>query len=197
MARAAMRAAIEAGARPVPDRNELISFLRVGTRRLPLEDAQGRLTQLGRIYQELAEQLHVDPQITAWRPGTHLVGRDTVAFLLDGTRLVLRRWDPLNNREIQTPHGDSYYAQFRNEFLVNVPAVRHVNGKEDSNDGGTLYLPISGDHLSDFIMQHPGLRGIGRVPANGTLEEQKQVIRDALHAYLNAQPREKGKVILE
>ena len=192
-----MRAAIEGGARPEADRNLLYCFLRVGPRRLPLEDGQGRLTQHGRLYQELARQLDVDPSITAWRPGTQQIGRDTVAYLLDGTQLYVRRWDPHNNREIQTPNGNSYYAQFRDEFLVNIPAIRHAPKKEPSNDRGTLFLPISGNHIGDVLMKHPELAGIGRVPANADLPQQQQWIRDAVQAYLNAQPRdENGEVIL-
>ena len=174
-----MRAALVAGARPEADRNTLSTFLRVGARRLPLEDSQGALTQHGRLFQEIALQLNIDSETTVWRHGTSLVGRDTVAFLIDGTRLVLRRWDAANNREIQTPNGNSYYSQFRDEFLVSIPAFRHVVGRPKSNDNGQLFLPISDKALS---VRHPGLNDIGRVPANAPLAEQRRWIREALRA---------------
>ena len=194
MSRVAIRAALVAGARPEADVNNLSTFLRIGTRRIPLEDSQGVLTQNGRLFQELAMQLGINPETTVWRKGTSLVGRDTVAFLIDGTRKVLRRWDALNNREIQTQNGDSYYAQFRDEFLVNLPVFRHVRDRPKTNDNDQLVLPITKDELS---ILHPGLSDIRRVPANAPVADQRRWIRDALEAYLDAQPRdENGDVVL-
>jgi hypothetical protein len=188
-----MRAAILAGARPEADHAELITRLRVGTRRLPLENSLGALTQHGRLFQELAIQLNIPPETTVWQRGTSLVGRDTVASLIDGTRLVLRRWDAVNNVEIQTPNGASYYAQFRDEFTVNIPVFRHARGRR-SNDNGQLFLAVSDEELS---VRHPGLEAIRRVPANAPLAEQQRWIREALTAYLNAQPRDdNGDVVL-
>ena len=187
MSRAAMRAAVQGGARPEVDHNTLTSFLRVGARRLTLQNSEGQLTQHGRLFQEVANQLGVNGSVTIWRHGTRLIGRDTEGVLIDGTRRVLRRWDAINNREIQTPNGDSYYRQFHDEFLVNLPAFRHVPGKPKSNDRGELYIPIIMDKLLEM---HPRIRDLRRVPANAPAGHQQQWIREAIDAYLAAQPRD-------
>ena len=113
MSRAAIRAAIIAGEQIDHNNDDFTPFLRVNGRNLRLEDAAGQVTPQGRLYQEVCRALGINPNITAWRAGTHPQGRNTIGYLLNGTTRILRFWDAANNRLAQTRDGDSYYNQFR------------------------------------------------------------------------------------
>ena len=78
MSRAAIRNALAAGTRFSIRPNTLEPIIRIGNRDVPLQDGQGRMTQAGRLYQEIAVQLDIDSPIVAWRHGTGIRGRNTV-----------------------------------------------------------------------------------------------------------------------
>ncbi len=135
---AAVRAAVETAQRTrlEPERARSRSLvLRFPTRRVELTTPNGKLTAAGRLYYRGREP----PEAFDPRQEPIQVGRTEYIQMHNGKRMVARRFN--DGRWAFTKVGKDFYELNRQTFILDVPGIRVVQGKNGETLRSNVHVP--------------------------------------------------------
>ena len=144
-----LQGAIDAGNRARVSRSSEQQILRHGKAFRVLTDNRGKMTEAGKIYQNITgEALRLggfDPEQTPQRHG-HI---ETIRTRSGKTK-VIRKWDAAKNAFEYTNLGRRYFSE-KNEYVIQIPIERHIDRVDGSRAvirGGFMpYADIDPDKI--------------------------------------------------
>ena len=152
-----------------------------------LASSRGVPTRAGRFFKQLAPTYNRSTALDPWIRGTYTRGQREYAKRLSGEEVIVGNWS-FGNLLPTIKNGESYYGQFREEYLLEVPVLRYPTLRDSKgrwiDTGGPAQLQML--PLSSLTLE--GTDGIKEYPSAPRLRAMS-IVRDRENAPLTREEK--------